>query len=67
MGPISLTNYDTLRGPRHELRHQAGLRFYRGRPALGYLSGVSPPVDAEVAEARDVILLILISGFDPLC
>jgi len=33
-----------------------GSRFYRGRPALGYLSGVRPQLDAEVTKARDVIL-----------
>ena len=43
------------RGSRHELRPQAGSRLESGRPALGYLSGVSPQVDADVAEARDVI------------
>ena len=43
------------RGSRHELHPQAGGRLDSGRPALGYLSGVSPQVDADVAEAQDVI------------
>ena len=42
---------------------QAGGRFYLGIPAPGYLSGVSPQANAEVAGARDVIHNSSIQGF----
>ena len=53
-----LSNYDTLRGGELDtncvIRPGGGLTG--GDRRSGYLSGVSPPVDAEVAEARDVIV-----------
>ena len=59
VGLDTFVNCDTLRGTRREFRLHAGWRLYWGRPASGYHPGVRPPLDADVAEARDVIEQLL--------